>query len=60
MDNRILFGIMCIIFNSYGIPCFMQGHVKEGVLRIEFYQEDSIEKAVKILTERGYTTHLTK
>lgn len=34
--------------------------VEEGVLRIEFYQEDSIEKAVKILTERGYTTHLTK
>lgn len=34
MDNRILFGIMCIIFNSYGIPCFMQGHVKTGILRI--------------------------
>ena len=34
MDNRILFGIMCIIFNSYGVPCFMQGRVKTGVLRI--------------------------
>ena len=34
MDNRILFGIMCIIFNSYGIPCFMQGHGKTGILRI--------------------------
>ena len=34
MDNRILFGIMCIIFNSYGVPCFMQGKVKTGVLRI--------------------------
>ena len=34
MDNRILFGIMCIIFNSYGVPCFMQGHVKTGILRI--------------------------
>lgn len=34
MDNRILFGIMCIIFNSYGVPCFMQGRVKAGVLRI--------------------------
>ena len=34
MDNRSLFGIMCIIFNSYGIPCFMQGHVKTGILRI--------------------------
>lgn len=34
MDNRILFGIMCIIFNSYGVPCFMQGQVKKGILRI--------------------------
>ena len=34
MDNRILFGIMCIIFNSYGVPCFMQGEVKKGVIRI--------------------------
>ena len=34
MDNRILFGIMCINFNSNGIPCFMQGHVKTGILRI--------------------------
>ncbi len=34
MDNRILFGVMCIIFNSYGVPCFMQKRVKEGVLRI--------------------------
>lgn len=34
MDNRILFGIMCILFNEYGVPCFMQGKVKTGVLRI--------------------------
>ncbi len=34
MDNRILFGIMCIIFNSYGVPCFMQGDVSKGVKRI--------------------------
>ena len=34
MDNRILFGIMCIIFNEYGVPCFMQGQIKKGVLRI--------------------------
>ena len=36
MDNRILFGIMCIIFNSYGVPCFMQGQKKTGILRIVF------------------------
>jgi hypothetical protein len=34
MDNRVLFGIMCIIFNSIGVPCFMQGRVKAGILRI--------------------------
>ncbi len=34
MDNKILFGIMTIIFNSYGVPCFMQGKVKTGIMRI--------------------------
>ena len=34
MDNKVLFGIMTIVFNSIGVPCFMQGNVKTGVLRI--------------------------
>ena len=34
MDNRVLFGIMTIIFNSVGVPCFMQGKVGAGILRI--------------------------
>ena len=34
MENRVLFGIMTIIFNSVGVPCFMQGNVKAGILRI--------------------------
>ena len=34
MNNKILFGIMCILFNSIGVPCFMQGRTKAGVLRI--------------------------
>lgn len=34
MDNKIVFGIMCIIFNSLGVPCFMQGKTSTGVLRI--------------------------
>lgn len=34
MGNKVVFGIMCIIFNSYGVPCFMQGHIKAGILRI--------------------------
>ena len=25
---------MCIIFNSIGVPCFMQGEIKKGILRI--------------------------
>ena len=36
MGNKTLFGIMCIIFNSIGVPCFMQGRVKSGILRIVF------------------------
>ena len=34
MDNKIVFGIMCILFNQIGVPCFMQGHTKAGILRI--------------------------
>lgn len=34
MNNKILFGIMCILFNAYGVPCFMQGKTKAGILRI--------------------------
>ena len=36
MDNRVLFGVMCILFNCYGVPCFMQGNTKAGILRIVF------------------------
>ena len=36
MDNRVLFGVMCIIFNQYGVPCFMQGQTKTGILRIVY------------------------
>ena len=34
MDNRIVFGVMCIVFNHIGVPCFLQGKVKRGVWRI--------------------------
>lgn len=34
MDNKVLFGIMCIIFNSYGVPCFMQKQISTGIWRI--------------------------
>ena len=31
---------------------------QEGVLRIEFYEEDSITKAIQLLNRRGYVTHI--
>ena len=34
MNNRILFGIMTLIFNAYGVPLFMQGKVGPGIVRI--------------------------
>ena len=34
MENRILFAVMTLIFNAIGVPCFMAGKTKEGVLRI--------------------------
>ena len=34
MDNKVLYGIMTLIFNCYGVPCFMQGKTKAGILRI--------------------------
>lgn len=36
MDNRVLFGVMCILFNQIGVPCFMQGDTSKGIKRIVF------------------------
>ena len=36
MDNRILFGVLTLLLNSYGVPCFIQGNVKAGILRIVY------------------------
>lgn len=33
-SDRVVFGIMCIIFNSIGVPCFMRGRASDGILRI--------------------------
>ncbi len=32
--NKIAFGILTIIFNDIGVPCFIQGDIKTGILRI--------------------------
>jgi len=34
MDNRITFGVLTIIFNCIGLPSFLLGNVKKGVLTI--------------------------
>lgn len=36
MDNKILFGIMCILFNGIGVPLFLQGKKSDGIRRIVF------------------------
>ncbi len=36
MDNRVTFAILCILFNCYGVPCFLQGDSQKGVKRIIF------------------------
>lgn len=36
MNNRVLFGVMCILFNHFGVPCFMQGRTSTGIKRIVF------------------------
>ncbi|MBQ6946427.1 MAG: hypothetical protein IJN42_00115 [Clostridia bacterium] len=36
MDNKTLFALMCIFFNAYGVPCFMQGRKDVGIKRIVF------------------------
>ena len=35
--NKTLFGILTILFNAIGVPCFIQGNVKAGILRIVLY-----------------------
>ena len=34
MNNKTLFAVMFILFNQIGVPCFMQGNTKTGILRI--------------------------
>ena len=32
--NKTVFGILCILFNALGVPCFLQGRTKAGIIRI--------------------------
>lgn len=35
-NDRQLFGFMNIFFNAYGVPQFMRGKTKDGILHIVF------------------------
>ena len=34
MENKTLFGVLTIILNHLGVPCFLVGNIKAGILRI--------------------------
>ena len=34
MENKVLFGIMTLIFNCVGVPQFMKGDIGKGILHI--------------------------
>ena len=34
MDNKVLYGILTLLFNCYGVPAFMQGYTKAGVWQL--------------------------
>lgn len=34
MENKVLFGIMTLIFNQIGVPQFMKGEIGKGILHI--------------------------
>ena len=36
MDNKIAFGVLTILFNYIGVPSFMTGNTKRGILSIVF------------------------
>ena len=36
MDNRVTFAVLCILFNGWGVPCFLQGNSEKGIKRIIF------------------------
>lgn len=36
MDDKVIFAVMCILFNAYGVPCFLQGDTQKGIKRIVF------------------------
>ena len=48
MENKVLFGIMTLIFNCVGVPQFMKGDIGKGILHIVLFILGLIE-GIKIL-----------
>ena len=36
MDNKTVYALLTLFCNSIGVPCFLQGKTKAGILRIVF------------------------
>lgn len=34
MENKTVFGILCILLNPLGVPAFLQGDTMTGILRL--------------------------
>ena len=34
MDNKTVYALVTLLCNSIGVPCFLQGKTKAGILRI--------------------------
>ena len=34
MDNKVLYALMTLLFNGFGVPFFMQGKTKNGILKV--------------------------
>ena len=37
MDNRVVFGILMLLLNGIGVPDFLQGNSKNGIIKIVLY-----------------------
>ena len=35
--DKTVFAILTLLFNSIGVPCFIQGYTKTGIIRIVLY-----------------------
>ena len=48
MNNKTVFAIILIFLNGWGVPSFMQGRTKEGVIRLVSTKNNSVYDLVII------------